>query len=170
MKTAFLLRHGDADGDHSGAGDHSRPLNARGQAAVDLVGSHLAERVQSPLLVFCSSAQRTMETLERVRAQLDGALRATIDADLYLASSDTMLEQLQGIDDRESSVLVIAHNPGIASLAASLVAHDGPDVERMHRSFPSAALAEIEFDLPSWSQIGPGSGALRQFTTPADLA
>jgi phosphohistidine phosphatase len=170
MKTAFLLRHADAEIDARAISDSERPLNPRGQQAAELIGKHLAQRIEAPLLTLCSSARRTVETLEAVAARLSGELRESIEADLYLASCQTLLERLQQIDDAEASVLLIAHNPGIAELAASLVDGDGPEFERMRRTFPSAALAEIEFDLASWSQITSRCGALRQFKTPQDLA
>ena len=170
MKTVFLLRHGDASNEDRGIADCDRPLNPQGERAADLIGEHLARRIQTPFFILCSPARRTVETLERVGARLGEALRESIESDLYLASSNTLLERLRQVDDAESCALVIAHNPGIASLAASLVNEDGANAERMRRSFPSAALAEIAFDLASWSQIAPRCGALKQFTTPKDLA
>jgi phosphohistidine phosphatase len=169
MKTAFLLRHADAEIDSHTRDDCDRRLTPQGQRAADLMGRHLASRIQNPILVLCSSAQRAVETLERVGAQLSGVLRESIESDLYLASSKTLLEYLREVDDAQSDVLLIAHNPGMASLAADLVIDDGPDVAHMKAAFPSAALAEIAFDRESWSQIRSGCGTLRQFTTPQDL-
>jgi phosphohistidine phosphatase len=97
-------------------------------------------------------------------------LNKNIESDLYLASSETLLGYLQELDDTQSSVLLIAHNPGIAMLAGTLAANGHPDVARMRSIFPSAALAEFEFAAQRWSQIGLGSGALQQFTIPEDLS
>jgi phosphohistidine phosphatase len=40
----------------------------------------------------------------------------------------------------------------------------------MRGKFPTAALAVIEFEVDRWDQVAPGTGRLRAFVRPKDLA
>ena len=70
--------------------DHDRPLAPRGRRDAKLIARHLLALELAEVLVLCSSAARTRETLELVRPAL-GASRALLEPELYAASSDELL-------------------------------------------------------------------------------
>jgi phosphohistidine phosphatase len=168
MKTLLLLRHAKAGGGVPGGSDHERALTPRGQRAAELVALYLSQRPTPPSLALCSSARRTLETLEPLRQRLDLSV-ATL-RDLYLADPDALLAQIAQVDDREASVIVIAHNPGLHELALLLAAGgDAASRARLREGFPTAALAVLELDIDTWDAIRPGCGRLAELHVPRDL-
>jgi phosphohistidine phosphatase len=71
VKRLFLLRHAKSSWDDPGLDDHDRPLAPRGRRASGLIAEHLRRARIGPVLVLCSSARRTRETLERAMPALD---------------------------------------------------------------------------------------------------
>ncbi|MDH3519010.1 MAG: histidine phosphatase family protein [Myxococcales bacterium] len=168
VRSLLLLRHASADSGPPALSDHDRPLSAAGRKAAERVGAYLARRVR-PSLALCSSALRAVETLECLRAALLGNARVAIERSLYMASGSELLEQLAGVSDAESCVLVIGHNPGIQTLAASLATHaDALERQRVRSSFPPAACALLRFDTAGWGDLSRG-GRLDVFARPDAL-
>jgi phosphohistidine phosphatase len=56
---------------------------------------------------------------------------------------------------------MVGHNPGFENLNEYLTG-DG-------RHMPTCALAKIEFDAASWSEVSEESGRLEMFVTPKEL-
>ena len=171
MKTLYLLRHGDAEPKPSGGNDYERSLAPAGLRASERVGAHLARNPFPPSLFLCSSARRAVETLEAVRCHLPGPAELLCERGLYLAGSDQIFQRICEVDGRHTAVLLVGHNPGIASLAHDLVRPSaGGDYERLQRDFPAAALATLAFDVDRWCEIALRSARLAEFTTPTRLA
>jgi phosphohistidine phosphatase len=77
---------------------------------------------------------------------------------------------LAQVDDRESSVLVIGHNPGLHELALRLARHgDNEARARLREGFPTAALAVLELAITRWDEIRAGCGMLVELRVPRDL-
>jgi phosphohistidine phosphatase len=163
----ILLRHAKSA---SGGDDHDRPLDERGERAAAAVGVFLAQQEVRPELVLCSSALRTRQTWEGVRAQLGWDPPVRVERGLYLASAAALLERLRRVEDGVGSVLVVAHNPGTGDLAAALAGRgDSRALERLRARFPTAAVADLRLDAAHWGELRPGAAELRAFTTPKDL-
>jgi phosphohistidine phosphatase len=169
MKTLYLLRHGKSDWGDPGLDDHDRPLAARGERAAAVVGVHFAQQDYQPSLVLCSSARRTRETLESLLPHLPGDPELVVEERIYLASGAQLLTRVQEIDDGQSQVLLVGHNPGIANLARTLAGRGERASLRRLARFPTAASAVCEFDLEHWRDLAPGSGRLLAYATPKDL-
>lgn len=168
MKTLFLLRHAKSGWTEAGQDDHDRALTARGRRAAELVGLYLAQRGDPPSLVLCSTARRALETLEPLRRRLGVPFEA--DRALYLAEPDAILARVAEVDDRESGVLVVGHNPGLHEFCMLLAgAGDGEARARLREGFPTAALAVLELDIERWDEIRPRCGALVDLRVPKDL-
>jgi phosphohistidine phosphatase len=131
------------------------------------MAQHLRQEAIAPELVLCSPSARTRQTLTGVAPGLGEDADVRIESELYAASAATLLEVLHEVPDEVSSVMLIAHNPGIQDLAVSL-AGGGPAVERMRSKFPTAALATLELD-GSWRELAPEGAELVTFVKPKDL-
>ncbi|MCT6879162.1 MAG: histidine phosphatase family protein [Commensalibacter sp.] len=158
----LLLRHGEAAGGL--INDFDRPLTSKGQRQVIKRGLFLRQEHIAIDHVFCSSALRTRETLFELNLALSDA-QIEFDRNLYLAQSDYLFEHLRLLDDDYRSVLLIGHNPGIHQLALDLLRQTEQNKQEnqalsIHSSYPTAALAGLRFDCPSWSTIKPHSAAL----------
>ena len=117
-------------------------------------------------LVLCSSARRTVDTLEGIRAALPDAADVRTEDALYGASSSLLLERVRSIGDAVAGVLLIAHNPGVHGLAHSLVGDGRAESRsRLAAGFPTGAIATLSFDV-SWADLDPGCAHLVDFFTP----
>jgi len=171
MRTIHLLRHGKAEGQSATGADHDRGLTSRGRKNAAAMGEVLARREAPPELVLCSSARRALETWLAMRPLLAVDPTVSVEDDLYLVDSETLLERVTEVDDSFGSVLLVGHNPGIGSLAYELARrNESAELERLSRSFPTAALATLCFETDEWSGLRPGRGRLAGFTTPKTIS
>ena len=169
MRRLFLLRHAKSSWQTDGQGDFDRPLNARGRDTAPRIGASIRDDASSPDLILCSTACRARETLSLILPCLQGETTILLEDALYLASTDRLLARLKKVDDAFSDVMIIAHNPGLQDLTLALAAF-GSALPSVQSKFPTAALAQIDFDAHGWSSINPQSGVLSRFTTPRGLA
>jgi phosphohistidine phosphatase len=174
MKTLYLLRHAKSSWDESGLEDHDRPLNARGIENATQMGRYMNKKSYAPTLVLCSSARRTVETLERLAPYLPSDHRVREERGLYLASPQQVLSIIKQADDKAESLLVVAHSPGTEGCALLLARAVGAREERALRAsieekFPTAALAALELPASHWRDVAPGTGTLTDFARPRDL-
>ena len=173
MKTVYLLRHAKSDWGVPGLADHDRPLNERGQGAAPRMGAYIKTKRYKIGLVLCSSALRTVETLELVKALL-GEPKVKIEETLYLAEAGQMIERLKRVDDKVEGVMFIGHNPGMEQFAQALSASPSTEAQeklhrRMREKFSTCALAVITLPVKSWREAKPGLGTLEDFMRPKDL-
>lgn len=164
MHTLLLLRHGKAVGSDP-AGDHERALNALGRWQASAIGAQLSRTGLAPDLALVSDARRTRETAELALGPETHALR--IEAGLYDASTQTILDFVRAVPNDIRRLLIVGHNPGIGETARLLERSGEPQAAvALQDGFPTAALAVFELDTPDWSTIGPASATLTRFIVP----
>ena len=135
MRSLYLLRHAKSSWADPALSDHERPLAPRGRRDAKRIAAHLLELGIAPELVLCSTALRTRETLELIRPALDAAAIVELEAALYAAWAETLLERLREVPDERRSVMLIGHNPGLEDLALML-ASAGPERDRTRGEVP----------------------------------
>ena len=174
MKTLYLLRHAKSSWDDPSLSDEERPLSPRGRRAATAMAHHLRRERVAPDRILCSPSLRTRQTLDHLGPVLmspenGGAVR--FEAAIYEAAPHQLLALLQSTPPEISSLLLIGHNPGMASLAASLLAPGGHDASLVHlqRKYPTGALATFQFPHVEWDALRPGSCRLLSFVRPRDL-
>lgn len=159
----ILMRHMKSDWDGMTT-DHERPLNSRGRASAPLIGAWLAANGHRPDLALVSDAQRTQETYEGLSGHIPPDTETVFMRALYLAEPVEIMKVLtKYAPPPESTVLILAHNPGIAALAATLV-----EEEPRHPKFfdyPTGATTVLEFE----GDIAPETGKLLGFAIPREL-
>jgi phosphohistidine phosphatase len=172
MKTLHLLRHAKSDWGDMDLSDHARPLNKRGIAAAKAMGRHLVAEGFQPDLIFCSTARRARETLERLARSLRG-IPTTFHDELYLVSPQEVLAFIRRAPETAQSILLVGHNPTTHDIALSLTARAAPgrrqDLAELKEKYPTGALCTIRFAAAHWRQITPGTGTLARFLKPRDL-
>jgi phosphohistidine phosphatase len=153
----FVLRHAKSSWDDPDLADHDRPLNARGRASLPAIEALLRERAGAIEVVLCSSAVRTVATLEGVARALATDAVVTIDDQLYGAHRDRWLARCRGVPDETLDVLLVGHNPGVEDLVRSLVRTAEPAaLHQLVTKVPTGALAELLLDGP-WSELATGT-------------
>lgn len=162
MKRLILMRHAKSDWSDPVTSDHNRRLNQRGVHSAAALGDWLRAHGLRPDHVLCSDATRTRETLERLKL---GDIPTTTTRQLYLAEPDVMEQLLHARS--EDCILMVAHNPGSAMLAESLLAR-APDHIDFDR-FPTCATLVADFDIANWDSLHHGTGRAVHFVVPRDL-
>lgn len=161
MRQLMLLRHAKSSWEDPLGDDFDRPLNERGRADAAAMGDWIRHEELEPDTVLCSAAARTVETWERLTLEVE----AQFSPGLYHAGPDRMLGALQKAKGKR--LLLIAHNPGIAALAATLV-RDAP-VHSRFGDYPTCALLVARFAIDRWADLAPRRGKVEHFLTPRDL-
>jgi phosphohistidine phosphatase len=169
MKTLTLLRHAKSGWDDPVARDFDRPLNPKGQRAAAMMGRHLKALGLAFDHVVASPAVRVVETLDHVGQGYGGDLAPAWDQRIYLASTATLLDVVHELPARADHVLLAGHNPGLEELVLQLVPDGGALRDEAAIKFPTATLAQIEFDVAAWGDVRPGGGTLVCFVRPRDL-
>jgi phosphohistidine phosphatase len=171
MKRLTLLRHAKSGWDDPVSRDFDRPLNAKGKRAAQIVGQYLRAHGLHFDRVTGSPAVRVVETLEEVASGLGETIAPAWDKRVYLASGVTLLDVVHDTPDAHESLMLVGHNPGLEDLILMLVPDRvGDEVrDQVEEKFPTASIAEIEFDTERWADIKPGSGRLVRFVRPRDL-
>jgi phosphohistidine phosphatase len=165
----FVLRHAKSSWDHSGVPDHDRPLSRRGREALPRLRRALERRAPTIDVVLCSSAVRTVATLEGVRHALADQVHVAIDERLYGAGGQTWFERVQQLSDDIEGVLLIGHNPGLERLVHDLAPTGEPRARALlDRGFPTGALAELSIPGP-WRTLEYDSCHLAALQVPRDL-
>ncbi len=164
MKKLFLLRHGKAG---IGANDKSRPLAPRGKQDIFRLGQYLKTSRMLPDHIFCSSALRTRESFDQIKAGAAISLPVDFCDDLYLADAEYMTRLIQKFDQKISAAMIIAHNPGLAQIFHNL--SQDPSNEHHNLAFPTGTLAIIGFDIDDWSELKNDSGQILRVIMPVEM-
>ena len=116
----ILLRH--AKSAWPDVPDLDRPLAKRGRRDAPRIGRWLHEHGYQPDVVVVSAACRTRQTWDLVAPELGGSPAVHFEPRAYAASALSLLYLAQELPARYRTALLIAHNPGLSELAASLAA------------------------------------------------
>ena len=130
MVHLMLLRHAKSDWSNEELSDKDRPLNPRGQRAAPEMGRWMRKHGWLPDRILCSSAKRTIETLDRIQEvwrqsehgdhRFDDGIDVHFLEQLYMASPQSILEEAIRYASNVQSLLIIGHNPGMEMLARRL--------------------------------------------------
>lgn len=154
MKTLVLLRHAKTEGLYSGQKDFDRELTNTGESDAIYKGQIFKQKKMNFDLIKSSSSKRTIKTSQLVAEQIGYTIRnINFKEELYLASTRVMLEELNSIDDKHSTVLLIAHNPGITFIAEYLT---GESIGHINTS----GAVCISFESESWKELSQSTGKL----------
>ena len=174
MKILYLLRHAKSSWDDPLLADEERPLSPRGRRAATAMAHYFRRDGVAPDRILCSPSLRTRQTLDHLVPVLTGpgnggAVR--FEPAIYEAAPQHLLKLIQTTSPGIPSLLLIGHNPGLASVAEHLLAPDGHDASLAHlqRKFPTGALATFQFPDGEWESLRPGSCRLLSFVRPRDL-
>lgn len=164
LRRLVLLRHAKSSTKQE-LPDADRPLSGRGRRDAAEAGHWLAEHVQRPDLVLCSTALRTRQTWARAcEAEPDVLATSPVryEAAIYQAWSDTLLELVRQLPVAVTTAVLVGHGPGLPDLAARLnqVSGDGPI-----GGFRTSGIASFLVYGP-WDELGPGIAALTAFAVP----
>lgn len=144
MKRLLLLRHAKAQ---PGANDRNRPLSEQGLADAAALAKDLKDRQILPDVILCSDALRTRQTA----AAITDLEHVHLVPELYQAGSDDILAVIHYLSLNAKTLLVVAHNPGIAVLARLLARKQAGQCD----AFPPCTLADFSVTAEEWHALMP---------------
>lgn len=160
MKKLFIVRHAKSSWDHPELNDFDRPLNKRGKKNAPEMGQRLANRSVRPDAIITSPAKRAAATARRISEAISFPLSAIQkEPQFYHGSTQDMVQVMKSVDDGIDTLMIFGHNPGLTDLTNHL---SGSDIYNI----PTCGIAEIDFDILSWSNLTGGLGNLVSFDYP----
>jgi phosphohistidine phosphatase len=150
MRRLLLLRHAQAEPAGADAADSDRPLSPAGRIEALEAARCIAEAGLECQTLLASPAVRTRETAAIVAAELELTQPPRFEPGFYLGDADTLLAPLVTLDAGISTLLLVAHNPGISELAQRFQGAPPPLELR------TAGLCVITFKPgTAWSELKP---------------
>ena len=150
MDRLILLRHGKAEPDSETGDDFDRRLASRGAFESADMGARLADMGFSPDVALVSPAARAKATWEQASVHFPKAV-TRFDPDLYHADAAAIRRDAMKVleEDGCSTVMVVAHNPGLQELTIALLQEGHAPaglVTRAQNNFPTATAAIFLID------------------------
>ncbi|HEY1023679.1 MAG TPA: histidine phosphatase family protein [Sphingobacteriaceae bacterium] len=159
-KQLLIVRHAKSDWNDYNLRDFDRPLNERGsrnapEMAMRLVKSHLVPQklISSPAVRALSTAESFAEAFNIEKNKIK-QLR-----EIYEAHTSTLLEIINGLNNRYDYVALFGHNPGVTNLVVKLTDADIYDI-------PTCGIVLIEFPFDDWGLISSGTGKVNLYDFP----
>ena len=152
MKRLFLLRHGEAR--YFDGSDFQRRLTQKGIDNLKRMGEVLSGRSASVDIMYCSSAQRTIETSDLIKNYIE-VKEEIFSREIYEGDLNVLLMMLEKTPFSANSCLLIGHNPSISHLLSCLTQED-------YLGLQPGMMAEVHLEISQWKIVGRGTGILRE--------
>ena len=147
MKQLFLIRHAKSDWSTS-LSDYYRPLNKRGLRDAPKMGKRVHGLFGCPDIIISSGAKRAFHTAELFAKELEfSGYKIHQNDQLYHASTQDIIDVIQGIDEQVETAMLFSHNPGISQTVYSLTDH--------YVDMKTACVVGIKKDTKNWQDFGP---------------
>lgn len=145
MKKIIFLRHAKSSWKDPTIDDFDRPLNNRGRKNAPFMGKQFLKRNIFIDILLSSNATRAFNTANLFADSMNFKDKIIYLDELYLASSNKILNIIQNINEDYKNVLIVCHNPGITDLSNYLSNH-------FVENIPTAGVVCFNFD-KNWNEI-----------------
>lgn len=164
MKTLITVRHAKSSWAIPGQADFDRPLNERGKKdAPALAMKLLNDKIKIDAFVS-SPAKRARKTCKAFTEVYGKDADDIIFADkLYHAPASVFYETIQTFSDKDKTVAIFGHNPGITDFVNSLCR------DKFIDNMPTCAVFAVEADVSKWEDFEKADKKFLLFTYPKDL-
>ena len=159
-KQLFIIRHAKSDWSFD-VSDFERPLNFRGFKNAPEMAMRLVQYTILPQYLVSSPAKRAITTAQIFAEHLRIPVSdIQTDDRIYEALPNTLLQLINGLDNRYDRVALFGHNPGFTLLANYLADDYIADI-------PTCGIVHIRFDsIDDWASVSGGTGTMAWFTYP----
>lgn len=148
MKTLITIRHAKSSWAMPGQPDFERPLNERGKKdAPEMAQKLLNDKIKIDAFVS-SPAKRALKTCKAF-TEVYGRDKDEIRLveNLYHAPANVFYETIQSFSDKDKTVAVFGHNPGITDFVNSLCKEKHID------NMPTCAVFAVQADISKWEDF-----------------
>ena len=159
-KVIYLARHGKSN-KSTGLSDFNRPLAERGENDAVKMGKRLKKHNAEFDLIITSAAFRSKQTVELMSQNAPFSMDVVVhDSTLFRCSPSMLINRIRGMNNSFDHIMIIAHNPAIASCAAFF------QNKISISDFPTCGIMAIEFDIEKWTEIPEVKGSLLFYDYP----
>jgi phosphohistidine phosphatase len=121
MKTLLLVRHAKSSWDNSQLPDFERPLNDRGKTDAPLMAKRIKDEKIKIDRFVSSPAKRAKKTASFFMDEYDVKEKnLVLLPSLYEASVNNFYDAVEGMNDKDDTVALFSHNPGITDFVNRL--------------------------------------------------
>ena len=160
MKTLYLVRHAKSSWEEPSQSDFERLLNKRGQTDAPMMAKLLHRKNIIPDLMLSSPAARALLTAEIFAEELKyPAENIFKDERIYEATMRELTSVARSIDNKNSTVILFGHNPGLTNFANLLGNEFLPNL-------PTCAIVGLELIIESWTEVERDCGKTFLFDYP----
>ena len=158
MKKVYIIRHAKSSWSDNSLSDFDRPLNKRGKANAPLMGKRLKKRKVTPDIIISSPAKRAKMTAKLIAKKVKYSKNIIYNQNIYNADFGVLSKILKKVDDENSILFLIGHNPELNMLVQEYVDFD--------ENVVTCGIVEIEFDCDRWQDISSSNAKLISFDYP----
>ncbi|MFI5162426.1 MAG: SixA phosphatase family protein [Sphingobacteriales bacterium] len=156
MKKLLLIRHARAVHDNA-YNDFERPLKPSGIKDAEFMAEKLHHKKIVPQILVTSPALRTIATAD-IFSEFLSLTKSKEDKRIYEASRLTLVNIINGLEDKYDFIGLVGHNPAMEDITHYLTGQ--------MPEFPTCGIALIEFEFDEWAAISAGTGKLKWFGQP----
>lgn len=158
MKKLYIIRHAKSSWGDAELNDFERPLSKRGKANAPMMGERLKKKGIMADIIISSPAKRAKSTAEMIAKEVGYEKKVLFDENIYESSVATLRKILTALDDKQSTVFLVGHNPELNMLVDYYV--------KFYENIPTCGVVEIEFKCDKWAEIEPKNAKLISFDYP----
>ncbi|PSL06213.1 SixA phosphatase family protein [Cecembia rubra] len=146
MKKLVLIRHAKSSWDDPFLNDHERPLAERGYRDAPRMAQRLKKKDIYPDAIISSDAVRAKSTALIFAENLHFPKeKVKFNESLYMASSNTILNEIKKTKNNIKILFVFGHNPGFNEFIEKM----GEDIDNL----PTTGLFGFKFEVADWEEI-----------------
>ena len=162
MKTLLLVRHAKSSWANAGQMDFERPLNERGKDEARMMAERMKMRKIKIDSFVSSPARRATKTAAIFLTQYGAEEeKLTLEPALYEVSVDSLYHVVEKLDDKDDTVVLFSHNPGITEFINTL---DCAPVYDM----PTCSVYAVTAIINSWKDFKDAKKDLLFFAYPGE--
>lgn len=160
MKTLTLIRHGAAEDPQSYKKDFDRPLRNKGLEQAAAMGDQLRKQGFRFDQMFCSPAQRALETAQIIYDATESSRLLLAKQDLYIFDAQPLYRFIEMIDNNINHAVIVGHNPGLSYLALELL-------QTPIANMNTCTVIQMTLNIDEWIEITPRCAQLLSINNPA---
>ena len=161
MKKLYIIRHAKSSWKDTALDDFNRPLSKRGRKDAPFMAKKLKQKGVMPDVIISSPATRAKTTAELIAKELNFKKQIIYDTTLYEANTNKIFDAIVKIDESNSIVFLIGHNPSLNMFVEILV--------NFRENIPTCGIIELEVDCELFKDFSATCTKLLSFDFPKKI-
>jgi phosphohistidine phosphatase len=157
------MRHAKALKESADGSDFSRDLDERGKKDAVVMALALTKTNFQPELIVSSPAKRTKKTSKIMAKELQmNESQIAFDSNIYEAGINDLMHVIHELDEMNSTIMLVGHNPSITSIVGYLTSTFAEHV-------PTSGIVVVGFQENNWRLVQARTGRVIAYLNPKGL-